>query len=134
MRRLTWIHALALALMLVAAVPTAFANGTASSTKLRISLAELPTSVHPGQQLKGVLTFENLTADYQHLDIQYMLATPLGNALIRSSSRDVGPNFKKTLRSVFTVSSDAKPGNYRLIVNVTNNNQTVTVTHDFTVN
>ena len=132
MKRLAW-TALMATLMLTAAVPSAFANGNAQNSKFRVSLADLPAVVTPGQAMRGTLAFENLTDRYQNANVQFLLATPLGNAVIRSTTRDVAPHFSKTIRSVFTVARDARPGEYRLIVNITSEGETLTVAHDFRV-
>jgi hypothetical protein len=133
MRSLTRSAVVAFALMLAVAAPSAFANGSAQNSKLRLTLAGLPATVVQGQSMRATLTLANLTTVQENVSVSFALATPLGNLPVRSSAVNLAPSESKVKRSTFTLTDDAKPGAYRLLVTATVDNTTVTVAHNFTV-
>lgn len=133
MRKHFSVATLALVLALSVAAPAAFANGSAQNTKLRMTLADLPATVSPGESMRARLSLENLTGEFKSVNLNFSLVTPLGNLPIRSGTINLSPHASKAKRSSFTVTEDAKPGNYRIVITGTVDNQVLTVAHDFTV-
>lgn len=133
MRHFTRSAVMAIAMMLAIAAPAAFANGTNQNSKLRLTLADLPSTVTPGQSMRGTIQLDNLTTAQQNVTLNFLLVTPLGNLPVRSAAVNISPSATKIKRSSFTVLEEARPGSYRLVIAATVDNQTITVFHDFTV-
>jgi hypothetical protein len=133
-----YVSLVALALVFASFSASAFANGEAVASNFSVSMTGFPDTISRGDTLTGTISItlagqKDPFAKRQRVRVEVFVATPLGNAPVRTATLSMLPGTTRTLNVAIPVDKTAAPGLYAMKLVVTVGGETAAVGHELRV-
>jgi hypothetical protein len=136
MRKATLSLLAAIALTFSFAVAPASADDTAVGQTFSISLNDMPDSAVAGGTVTGTFTIDlldSIRAVTRTVSYTVTVESPFGEAVLRSGSFRMTSGNARTVQLSLPIAPDVRAGVYEIHVNVTVENETLSVDHALTI-
>jgi len=133
-----YVSLVALALIFASFTAPAFANGEAVAKTFTVSMKGFPDVISRGETLSGTISItlagdKNPFERRHRVHVDVFIATPLGDAPVRSATFGMLPGTTRTLDVDIPVQKTAATGLYAMKLVVTIDGETAAVGHELTV-